>query len=118
MEEALNGARRVAIPWISLGAFLRIATHPRAARDPLQPAEAWGLVEEWLAADPVWTPSPGSGHASILGRLVTELDLRGNLVGDAVLAAMCIEFGLEIVSADSDFARFTEITWINPIAAT
>lgn len=116
MEEALNGSRRVAIPWISLGAFLRIATHPRASRRPLRPADAWAHVEDWLAADPVWTPAPGSGHAGILGRLVTELDLRGNLISDAVIAAMCIEHGLDIVSADSDFARFGEITWINPVA--
>ena len=74
-------------------------------------------VEGWLEADPVWTPAPGSGHAAILGRLVTSLDLRGNLVSDAVLAALCIEHGLDIVSADSDFARFTEVTWINPVAA-
>jgi len=117
IEDALNGSRRVAIPWMSLAAFLRIATNPRALRDPLQPATAWALVEGWLAADPVWTPSPGSGHATILGRLVTEMDLRGHLVSDAVLAALCIEYGLDIVSADSDFARFTEVTWVNPIAA-
>lgn len=116
MEDALNGSRRVAIPWISLAAFLRIATNPRASREPLQPATAWSLVEDWLAADPVWTPAPGSGHASILGRLVEDMELRGNLISDAVLVALCIEHGLDIVSADSDFARFTEVTWINPVA--
>jgi len=42
--------------------------------------------------------------------------LRANLVADAVLAALCIEHGLEIVSADSDFARFREISWVNPFA--
>jgi predicted nucleic acid-binding protein len=35
---------------------------------------------------------------------------------DRWLAALCLEHGLEIVSADSDFARFTEISWINPVA--
>ena len=35
---------------------------------------------------------------------------------DAVLAALCIEHGSGIVSADSDFARFGEIRWTNPIA--
>ncbi len=49
-------------------------------------------------------------------RLVTGLDLRGNLVADAVLAALCIEHGVAMVSADSDFARFSEITCVNPVA--
>lgn len=50
------------------------------------------------------------------GRLVKELDLRGNLIADASLAALCIEHGLDVVSADTDFARFSEINWINPVA--
>lgn len=116
LEAALNGARRVAIPWASIVAFIRIATNPRALRDPLQPAEAWAVAQRWLSADPVWTPSPGPRYGDIFGRLVTELDLRANLISDAHLAALCIEFGLDVVSADSDFARFTEITWINPLA--
>lgn len=45
-----------------------------------------------------------------------DLDLRANLVTDAVLAALCIEHGLQIVSADSDFARFDEIAWLNPLS--
>lgn len=115
MEAALNGPRRVGIPWMSLTAFLRIATNPRALREPLAPAEAWELVEEWLDAPAAWIPSPGRGHREILGRLVRDLDLRVNLISDAVLAALCLEHGLEMISADTDFARFREISWHNPI---
>ena len=35
LSEALNGDRRVGLPWASLGAFLRIATHPRVTTRPL-----------------------------------------------------------------------------------
>lgn len=117
MDSALNGPRRVGIPWMSLIAFMRIATNPRALRAPLAPVEAWGFVEDWIDAPATWIPQPGRGHREILGRLLASLDLRANLVTDAVLAALCIEYGLEIVSADSDFARFTEITCTNPVAA-
>ena len=116
MEESLNGSRRVGLPWASLTAFLRIVTNPRALADPLAPAEAWALVDAWLDAPTVWVPTPGRGHREILGRLVGDLDLRANLIPDAVLATLCIEHGLEMVSADTDFARFTELTWHNPIA--
>lgn len=116
MEETLNGSRRVGLPWASLTAFLRIVTNPRALADPLAPAEAWALVDAWLDAPTVWVPTPGRGHREILGRLVGDLDLRANLIPDAVLAALCIEYGLEMISADTDFARFTELTWRNPLA--
>jgi toxin-antitoxin system PIN domain toxin len=116
MEQALNGPRRVGLPWVTLTAFLRIATHPRASSAPLAPVEAWAFVEAWLDAPAAWIPTAGRGHRDILSRLLRDLDLRGNLVADAALAALCIEHGLQIVSADSDFARFTEIEWINPVA--
>ena len=116
VESALNGPRRVGIPWMSLNAFLRIATNPRALREPLTGAQAWDIVDAWLDAPSVWVPAPGRGHREILGRLVRDLDLRANLISDAALAALCIEHGLEMISADTDFARFTEIAWHNPVA--
>ncbi|MGH9305948.1 MAG: TA system VapC family ribonuclease toxin [Acidimicrobiales bacterium] len=115
LEDALNGSRRVGLPWVSLTAFVRIATHPRALQDPLTPCDAWQFVENWLDAPAAWVPAPGPAHREILGRLVRDLELTANLVSDAVLAALCLEHGLQIVSADSDFARFREITWLNPI---
>ncbi len=60
-------------------------------------------------------PAPGIRHRQILGELILSGDLRSNLVSDAVMAAICLEHGLAIVSADSDFARFPELEWINPI---
>lgn len=57
---------------------------------------------------------PGSGHREIIGRLLTGGDLRGNLVTDAHLAALAIEYGTGICSFDSDFARFEGLNWINP----
>jgi uncharacterized protein len=113
---ALNGTRRVGLPWISLTAFLRIATNPRATQEPLSPAQGWEIVDGWLAAPTAWTPGPGQGHHQILRDLVVRHDLRAGLVSDAVLVALCIEHGLDMVSADSDFARFGEITWRNPVA--
>jgi len=46
---------------------------------------------------------------------VYDLDLRGNLVSDAALAALALEHGLAVVSADSDFARFGELRWLDPL---
>ena len=112
---ALNGDRRVGLPWVSLTAFLRISTHPRAAEHPLTPGAAWSHVEAWLGARPVWSPGPTDRHAEVLGRLLTTHRLSGNLVTDAHLAAIAIEHGLTVYSADTDFARFTEIRWENPL---
>lgn len=72
-------------------------------------------VENWLDAPAAWVPSPGRGHREILGRLVRDLDLRANLISDAVMAALCLEHGLQMISADTDFARFRELSWYNPV---
>ena len=118
MVAALNGPQRVGIPWMSLWAFVRIVTNPRALAHPLTPGAAWDYVQGWLDAPATWIPTPGRGHREILGSLLVQHDLRAGLVTDAVLAAICIEHGFTMISADSDFARFTQIAWVNPVAAT
>ena len=114
LEAALNGDERVGLPWPTLLAFQRIATHPRASDRPLSPSEAWGHVEAWLAAPAAWIPEPGPRHADILKALILDGDLRGNLVSDAHLAAIAVENGTGVCSFDSDFARFTGVTWHRP----
>lgn len=114
LDEAMNGVERVGLPWVSLMAFQRIITHPRVTENPLTPTDAWSYITDWLDADQAWLPTPGDRHRDILGRLLTEGDLHGNLVTDAHLAALAIENGTSICSFDSDFARFPDLRWINP----
>lgn len=112
---ALNGPTRVGLPWQSLTAFLRIATNPRAFAMPLEPDVAWQQVEDWLAAPRAWVPQPTDAFASVLGRLVRDHGIRGPLVTDATLAALAIDHGVAVVSTDPDFARFSDVRWINPL---
>ncbi len=116
LEEALNGSRRVGLPWESLTAFVRLVTNPRVVAKPLAPADAWAFVEEWLAAPAAWVPVPTERHAAVLGDLVRRYRPSAKLVPDAHLAAMALEHGAEIISADTDFARFVEVRWRDPIA--
>jgi uncharacterized protein len=115
ITEQLNGSKRVGFPWQSLAAFLRISTHPRAFQRPLAPTTAWQRITDWLSAPVAWIPQPGPEHARILGELVTTYEIAGNLVPDAQLAALAIEHGVAVCSTDTDFARFRDVRWINPL---
>ncbi|MEJ7825602.1 MAG: TA system VapC family ribonuclease toxin [Solirubrobacteraceae bacterium] len=114
LAEQLNGPVRVGLPWPALVAFVRISTHPRAYDRPLSPSQAWEQVESWLNAPASWIPAPTHAHADVLGRLIRRYDLRGNILSDAHLAALAIEHGLTMCSADTDFARFAELRWVDP----
>jgi toxin-antitoxin system PIN domain toxin len=118
LSRVLNGRTRVGSPWPVLSAFVRISTHPRAADRPLSPEEAWRFVDAWLACNTAWVPNPTDRHGEIFRDLVVSYQLRGNLVNDAHLAALAIEHGLTVCSADTDFARFPDVSWANPLAVS
>ncbi|MBV9120333.1 MAG: PIN domain-containing protein [Chloroflexi bacterium] len=115
LAATLNGERRAAICWQTIGAFLRIVTHPRIVQPPLSSADATQYIEDWLATDTVWIPAEGWHTATLLSELIVRHHLTGDLIPDAQLAAVAMEHGLTVMSADSDFARFPEITWRNPL---
>ena len=116
LERVLNGERRVGLPWQTIGAFVRISTHPRISTKPLTADQASAYVAAWLAATPTWVPPATERTAAVFARLVTEHGVTGNLVTDAQLAALAIEHGLRLCSADTDFARFDDVHWENPLA--
>lgn len=114
LTTALNGPGRVGIPWVSLLAFQRITTNPRSFQQPLSTVDAWAFITDLVEAEQVWIPNPGPRHAEIVGRLILESRATGNLVTDAHIAALAIEYGTPVCSFDSDFARFPEVMWFNP----
>lgn len=116
LQETLDGDSRVGLPWQTIGAFLRIVTHPRVSENPLSGTEAWSHVADWLAVPVVWIPPATESTARVYAALCEQTAVTGNLVPDAQLAALAIEHGVEVVSADTDFLRFPGLRYTNPLA--
>jgi hypothetical protein len=116
LDEQINGATSVGMPWETLLAFLRLVTNPRVFEHPEPVAEAWQQVRDWLACDSIWIPQATERHAAALDELLGQPGVHANLVPDAHLAALAIEHGLTLCSTDGDFARFPRLRWLNPIA--
>jgi toxin-antitoxin system PIN domain toxin len=116
LEAALSGPDLVRFSWVTLWAFLRIATNPRAFERPLSASEAEAAISAWLAQSVAGIAEPGERHWEILRGLVRDGQASGPLVMDAVLAAIALEHGATVCTADRDFSRFPGIKWMNPLA--
>ena len=116
LTEQLSGTEPVGFAWSVLLAFVRLSTRPPVFVQPLQPAEAFDLVESWLAQPCTLVLHPTDRHLAILRGLIEEVGTAGNLTSDAHLAALAIEHGGEVCSADADFGRFRGVRWTNPLA--
>ncbi|PZO48009.1 MAG: VapC toxin family PIN domain ribonuclease [Alphaproteobacteria bacterium] len=117
LDSQINAGVRIGLPWHSLLGFLRIVTNPRVTSPPETLPRALAQVEAWLTCENVWIPAPSERHAAVLFEVLREPSMRGALVADAHLAALAIEHGLTLFSADSDFVRFSSLRWVNPFAA-
>lgn len=114
LEEKLNGVAGVGLSWSSLTGFARIASNPRVFEHPMSLETAWGYVEEWLELPNVFAPEPAERHREILAALLPQAG-KAELVPDAQLAALAIEYGLTLQTTDRDFARFSGLKWENPL---
>ena len=115
LEDVLSGPRLVRFGWLTIWAFLRIATNPRAFDRPLTAAEATSVVSSWLARPVAGVLDPGERYWEILGRLLQDGQAVGPLVMDAAIAALAIEHGAVLCTTDRDFARFAGLDWVNPL---
>ena len=115
LERTLAGTTLVRFAWITLWAFLRIATNPRVYEHPLSIAEAQAHVTAWLAQPMAGILDPAERHWEILSGLLQVGQAVGPLVSDAVLAAIALEHGATLYTTDRDFARFPRLRWINPL---
>jgi toxin-antitoxin system PIN domain toxin len=117
LESAFSGFEPVGIGWITILAFLRISTTRGILRNPFSPSEAVIIVSEWLDRPVVALLHPGERHWEILRKLIVEGQAPGPLVMDAHEAALAIEHGATLCTADRDFTRFPGLRTLNPLKA-
>ncbi len=116
IEKTFTAQESVGLPWVSVRAFLRLSTNPRVFKAPLKVEDAVAYVDEWVALPSVELVTPGQRHWDIFRNLLAQCGTAGNLVTDAHIAALALERGYAVYSADNDFRRFPGIRHVNPLA--
>lgn len=114
LEDVINGASAFAVSPQILSSVVRISTHPRIYQQPSALDEALDFCRVLLSVPQAVIVTPGERHWKIFEAICRESDARGNLVQDAWLAGLAIEWGCEWNTLDRDFARFPGLKWRVP----
>jgi hypothetical protein len=114
-EGLMNGTERVGVPWAVAIGFVRLMTNPRVLVHPVPPGEAIGHMRAWFRSPQVTPLSPGPDHLARLGGNLAAAGVGADLVTDAHIAAIAMEYQAEVHSNDTDFSRFPGLRWRNPL---
>jgi toxin-antitoxin system PIN domain toxin len=96
--------------------FLRIVTNRRIFDDPATIGESLDFVDGLRVTPGARSIEPGAEHSDLFAGLCRSLDLRGDDVPDAHLAALAIEHGAVLATHDRGFDRFPGLRTFDPLA--
>jgi len=111
----INGDSQFGMSEMVLSAFIRICTHPKIFKNPSTIDEVFSFTDTIRNQPHCNIISPKERHWEIFHKLCVESKTKGNLVPDAYLAALAIEWGCEWISTDRDFTRFKGLSWHHPL---
>ena len=114
LERRLGETAKVGIPWNVLLAFLRVVSNSRIVATPISIADGWSVIQSWLDRPNVWVPAAGDAHAKILASVLRDATVSAHVM-DADLAALAIEHGLLLCTADRGFGRYRGLRWEDPL---
>ncbi|MGB0743185.1 MAG: TA system VapC family ribonuclease toxin [Opitutales bacterium] len=111
-----NQGVRWTIPWPCVHEFIAVTTHARIF-DPPSPLElALDAIEIWLKSPNCIATGEGFDYFDTLKALALSGKIRGPMIHDARIAAICLENGItELWTVDRDFSRFGELKTHNPL---
>lgn len=113
LENALSGIEPVGLPWQSIAAFVRVMTNPKLHGRQYSLKEATEIIDAWMARSNVRILTPTDDHWAQFRRMILEGGASGPLASDAEIAALTMEYGGVLHTADRDFARFPGLRWVN-----
>lgn len=118
LRELAEGRSEWAIPWPCLYEFHSVVTNPRIWKEAATtPPAAWSQVEAWASSPTSSLLGETDGFLAILSPLIQRPRVRGALVHDARVAAICIANGIEVLlTRDRDFGLFPELVTKDPFA--
>ena len=117
LQGALGGPEPVGLPLQVLAGFVRVVTHPRVYDPPTSMADALDFVRAVREAPASVSVEPSDRCALVFDELCRRSGVKGSQVSDAYLAAVAIDGGCTLVTADRGFARFPGLRWRHPLDA-
>lgn len=106
-------------PWPCPHEFFAIATHPRIYDPPSSTADTVDQIDAWTESPSLVLIGESIGHWPTLRSSLLAGRIRGPMVHDARVAAICESHGVrELWSADRDFGRFAGLRVRNPLLET
>lgn len=109
LDEMLDRDDDFSVPSTVWGSFLRLTTDSRVFPQPLTLDELFEFVSGVRSQPTCRDAEPGPRHLDLLSDLCREGGVSGSLIPDAILAAIALEHNCEIVTFDTDFARFPSV---------
>lgn len=73
------------------------------------------FVKSWFQYAHIIPVNPGVRHLEYLRQNLDAAGVGANLVTDAHIAAVAMEYQAEVHSNDADFGRFPGLRWVNPL---
>ena len=116
IESLARGRVSWGLPWPCVHEFLAIVTHPRVYDPPSTIAEAMDQVDAWLESPVAQLLAETDTHWEVLKPALRNGRVKGPMVHDARVAALCIAHGVtDFWTADRDFSRFPDLASRNPL---
>lgn len=116
LRRVARGPEPFALSELGASGFVRIVTNPKIWDEPTTTEDALTFIEALRRRTNARLLTHGSGSWDVFARLCVAARARGKLVADAYHAALAIEHGCELVTADGDFARFAGLRYRHPLA--
>lgn len=118
MRELAEGRTPWSLPWPCVYEFFSIVTNPRIWKQAASaPDQAWAQLEAWMDSPAIRLLGETEDFAPILARFARRPRVRGPVVHDARIAALCVAHGVEaLLTRDRDFSLFGELDTRDPFA--
>lgn len=118
LRELAESSGRWAIPWPCCAEFFSVVTNAKIWREKAsRPEQAWSQLRAWAQSPSCTLLSEDESTFDLFGELITQPRVRGPVVHDARVAAICMTHGCEtLFTRDRDFSLFPGLQTRNPLA--
>lgn len=116
MRSLAEGSDSWAIPWPCIYEFFSVVTNPKIWKSAASsPDQAWAQLVVWMESPSIRLLAEPDSFPAVLARFAQRARVRGPIIHDARVAAICLAHGVEkLITGDRDFTLFPELATNNP----